>query len=218
MPYRTALAAVFIEGFIFVFLAVTGVRTKIIRLIPKSVMLATSAGIGLYLAHIGLQKSEGLNVVTYDSATIVTLGESSALCMLCIMDIASATFKPTAAADAHRLAGTKCVSTHPGYRPAIDHLLTVPFLAQICAAPPLWHLKSSPEPLQAVSLSSKPLLSLFACKPLDAFLHMLPLSPPPFPQGHPDPPHLNPVLDPLPRSPHVHPPPSAAVLPTPFPH
>lgn len=39
-------------------------------------MLATSAGIGLYLAHIGLQKSEGLNVVTYDSATIVTLGES----------------------------------------------------------------------------------------------------------------------------------------------
>ena len=57
-------------------LALTGVRTKIIRMIPKSVMLATSAGIGLYLAHIGLQKSEGLNVVTYDSATIVTLGES----------------------------------------------------------------------------------------------------------------------------------------------
>lgn len=58
-------------------LAVTGVRSKIIRMIPKSVMLATSAGIGLYLAHIGLQQSEGLNIVTYDSATIVTLGESS---------------------------------------------------------------------------------------------------------------------------------------------
>ena len=40
-------------------------------------MLATSAGIGLYLAHIGLQKSEGLNIVTYDSATIVTLGATS---------------------------------------------------------------------------------------------------------------------------------------------
>ncbi|KAL3161762.1 hypothetical protein ABBQ38_008857 [Trebouxia sp. C0009 RCD-2024] len=74
VSYKTALAAVFIEGFIFVFLAVTGVRSKIIRMIPKSVMLATSAGIGLYLAHIGLQRSEGLNVVTYDSATIVTLG------------------------------------------------------------------------------------------------------------------------------------------------
>ena len=79
VAYKTALAAVFIEGFIFVFLAVTGVRTRIIRAIPKSVMLATSAGIGLYLAHIGLQKSEGLNVVTYDSATIVTLGRSSML-------------------------------------------------------------------------------------------------------------------------------------------
>lgn len=76
VAYKTALAAVFIEGFIFVFLAVTGVRTRIIRAIPKSVMLATSAGIGLYLAHIGLQKSEGLNIVTYDSATIVTLGEA----------------------------------------------------------------------------------------------------------------------------------------------
>ena len=74
VSYRTALSAVFIEGFIFVILAVTGVRTRIIRSIPKSVMLATSAGIGLYLAHIGLQRSEGLNIVTYDSATIVTLG------------------------------------------------------------------------------------------------------------------------------------------------
>lgn len=74
VAYKTALSAVFIEGFIFVILAVTGVRTRIIRAIPKSVMLATSAGIGLYLAHIGLQQSEGLNIVTYDSATIVTLG------------------------------------------------------------------------------------------------------------------------------------------------
>ena len=82
------MAAVFIEGFIFVILAVTGVRSKIIRMIPKSVMLATSAGIGLYLAHIGLQKSEGLNVVTYDSATIVTLGES--LVPFFITDTASA--------------------------------------------------------------------------------------------------------------------------------
>ena len=37
-------------------------------------MLATSAGIGLFLAFIGLQSSEGLGVVTYESATLVTLG------------------------------------------------------------------------------------------------------------------------------------------------
>ena len=38
-------------------------------------MLSTSAGIGLFLAFIGLQASEGLGVVTYDPATLVTLGE-----------------------------------------------------------------------------------------------------------------------------------------------
>ena len=37
-------------------------------------MLATSAGIGLFLSHIGLQASEGIGVVTYNSATLVTLG------------------------------------------------------------------------------------------------------------------------------------------------
>jgi adenine/guanine/hypoxanthine permease len=37
-------------------------------------MLATSAGIGLFLAHIGLQSAEGLGIVTYESATLVTLG------------------------------------------------------------------------------------------------------------------------------------------------
>ena len=40
-------------------------------------MLSTSAGIGLFLAFIGLQASEGLGVVTYDPSTLVTLGERS---------------------------------------------------------------------------------------------------------------------------------------------
>lgn len=74
VSYQTALAAVFIEGWIFVLLAVTGLRLKLIRLVPKSIMLATSAGIGLYLAFIGLQNIEGLGVVAYDSTTLVTLG------------------------------------------------------------------------------------------------------------------------------------------------
>lgn len=74
MSYQTALGAVFIEGWIFIFLAVTGLRLRLIRLVPKSIMLATSAGIGLYLAFIGLQNVEGLGVVSYDSSTLVTLG------------------------------------------------------------------------------------------------------------------------------------------------
>ncbi len=57
------------QGWIFIILAVTGARGKLIQLVPRSVMLATSAGIGLFLANIGLQSSEGLGIIQYDSAT-----------------------------------------------------------------------------------------------------------------------------------------------------
>eukprot|EP00208_Stichococcus_sp_RCC1054_P001908 CAMPEP_0206139330 /NCGR_PEP_ID=MMETSP1473-20131121/5537_1 /ASSEMBLY_ACC=CAM_ASM_001109 /TAXON_ID=1461547 /ORGANISM="Stichococcus sp, Strain RCC1054" /LENGTH=611 /DNA_ID=CAMNT_0053533077 /DNA_START=97 /DNA_END=1932 /DNA_ORIENTATION=+ len=74
VSYKTALAAIFVEGWIFILLAVTGARGKLIQMVPRSVMLATSAGIGLFLAHIGLQSSEGLGVIQFDGATLVTLG------------------------------------------------------------------------------------------------------------------------------------------------
>ncbi|KAI3428274.1 hypothetical protein D9Q98_006653 [Chlorella vulgaris] len=74
VTYNAALAAVFIEGFIFVIITLLGVRSKLVELIPRSVMLATSAGIGLFLAFIGLQSAEGIGVSTYNSATLVTLG------------------------------------------------------------------------------------------------------------------------------------------------
>ena len=53
----------------------TGVRGFLVTLVPKSIMLATAGGIGLFLAFIGLQNSEGIGLVTYNSATLVTLGE-----------------------------------------------------------------------------------------------------------------------------------------------
>ena len=51
-----------------------GLRTFLISKIPRAVMLSTAGGIGLFLAFIGMQGSEGLGVVTYNSATLVTLG------------------------------------------------------------------------------------------------------------------------------------------------
>lgn len=74
VSFNAALAAVFIEGFIFMLVTILGVRSKLVELIPRSVMLATAAGIGLFLSFIGLQASEGLGVTTYNSATLVTLG------------------------------------------------------------------------------------------------------------------------------------------------
>ena len=41
MSYQAALAAVFVEGWLFVILAVTGVRAAVIRVVPRSIMLVS---------------------------------------------------------------------------------------------------------------------------------------------------------------------------------
>ena len=63
-----------IEGAIFLLLAVTGARYAIVKLIPEPVRVATPAGIGAFLAHLGLQTAEGLGIVVSDIATAVTIG------------------------------------------------------------------------------------------------------------------------------------------------
>ncbi|MEM0022146.1 MAG: NCS2 family permease [Archaeoglobaceae archaeon] len=70
-PWQVALAAVFVEGLIFIFLTLTKFRTAVINAIPVSQKYAIGAGIGLFLTLIGL-KSAG--VVTASPATLVTLG------------------------------------------------------------------------------------------------------------------------------------------------
>lgn len=74
VSYRNALFATFIEGFIFLALSFTGLRFKMMNMIPKHIKLSMTAGIGLFLAHIGLQSAEGIGLVTSHSATLVTLG------------------------------------------------------------------------------------------------------------------------------------------------
>lgn len=70
--WQFALTAVLIEGLIFILLTVTNVREAIVHAIPLSLRNAISAGIGLFIAFIGL-KSAGL--VVYDSSTLVALGD-----------------------------------------------------------------------------------------------------------------------------------------------
>lgn len=74
VSYEAAVTAVIIEGAIFFVLAVTGARFAIVRLIPEPVRIATPAGIGAFLAHLGLQTAEGIGIVVSDIATAVTLG------------------------------------------------------------------------------------------------------------------------------------------------
>ncbi|KAL1542072.1 Adenine/guanine permease azg1 [Salvia divinorum] len=74
VTYQSALAAVFIEGLIFLFISAVGLRSKLAELIPKPVRVSTSAGIGLSLAFIGLQNNPGIGLAAFSPATLVTLG------------------------------------------------------------------------------------------------------------------------------------------------
>ncbi|KAL3684669.1 hypothetical protein R1sor_002691 [Riccia sorocarpa] len=74
ISYQSALTAVLLEGIIFLLLAVFGFRTKLAKLIPHPVRISTAAGIGLFLAFIGLQGNEGVGLVGFSSSTLVTLG------------------------------------------------------------------------------------------------------------------------------------------------
>ncbi|KAF5736512.1 adenine/guanine permease AZG1-like [Tripterygium wilfordii] len=73
LSYENALAAVFIEGLIFLGISAIGVRTKLAKLIPKPVRISSSAGIGLFLAFIGLQNNQGLGLVGFSPSTLLTL-------------------------------------------------------------------------------------------------------------------------------------------------
>ncbi|KDN48909.1 hypothetical protein RSAG8_02262, partial [Rhizoctonia solani AG-8 WAC10335] len=73
VTYQEALAAVFLEGWLFFILSLFGVRQWLARIIPRSLTLATGAGIGLFIALIGLG-SAGLGVVGGDYTNLVGLG------------------------------------------------------------------------------------------------------------------------------------------------
>ena len=72
IPWQTALAAVFVEGILFIALTAVGARKYIIQLFPEPVKRAVGAGIGLFLLFIGLQE---LQIVVQYDATLVTLGD-----------------------------------------------------------------------------------------------------------------------------------------------
>ncbi len=68
--WQMALAAVFIEGIIFIILSLTKVREAIFNAIPMNLKHAVSVGIGLFIAFIGLQNAK---IVVGSSSTLVTI-------------------------------------------------------------------------------------------------------------------------------------------------
>ncbi|ESW12094.1 hypothetical protein PHAVU_008G084300 [Phaseolus vulgaris] len=74
IPYRTALTAIFLEGLIFLLISAVGFRAKLAKLVPKPVRVSSTAGIGLFLAFIGLQSNEGIGLIGFSPSTLTTLG------------------------------------------------------------------------------------------------------------------------------------------------
>lgn len=70
--WQFALTAVFLEGLVFLLLTVTNLREKIVDVIPDALKNAISAGIGLYIAFIGLKSA---NIIVNNESTLVSLGD-----------------------------------------------------------------------------------------------------------------------------------------------
>ncbi|MBA0571591.1 hypothetical protein Golax_001830 [Gossypium laxum] len=92
ISYKNALAAVFIEGLIFLFISAIGFRAKLAKLVPKPVRISSSAGIGLFLAFIGLQNNQGIGLIGYNPSTLVTLAgcpSSSRISVAPVLELAN---------------------------------------------------------------------------------------------------------------------------------
>ncbi len=74
ISWQTALAAVFLEGILFLILSLLGFRHKVFKSIPKSLAIGISAGIGLFISLIGLKEA---GIIISDKNTLVSLGNIS---------------------------------------------------------------------------------------------------------------------------------------------
>ena len=88
-PWKVPLAAVLVEGIIFIILSFFKLRESIVNAIPANLKYGITAGIGLFIAFIGLQ---GAGVVVSDDSTLLALGNFAspevALCLVGVVVIA----------------------------------------------------------------------------------------------------------------------------------
>lgn len=88
-PWKIALAAVLVEGIIFIILSFFKLRETTVNAIPENLKYGITSGIGLFIAFVGLK---GAGVVVSDDSTLVALGNFGrpevALCLIGILVIA----------------------------------------------------------------------------------------------------------------------------------
>lgn len=81
-PWEVALAAILVEGIIFILLSFTNFRESLVNDIPQNLKSAISVGIGLFIAIIGLKNSGAVNVTTEDGIALGNLGDAGILLSL----------------------------------------------------------------------------------------------------------------------------------------
>ena len=85
IDYLTAFSAVFVAGIIFLLISLTPFRQTLITAIPNNIKLAITAGIGLFIAFIGMRMS---GIIVDDPSNLVKLGDlSSSMVLLTILGL-----------------------------------------------------------------------------------------------------------------------------------
>lgn len=84
ISWEIALTAVFIEGIIFIFLSLFKVREAVVNSIPVTMKHAVTAGIGIFIAFIGMV---GSGLVVNDDATLVKMGEFSPTVIIALVGV-----------------------------------------------------------------------------------------------------------------------------------
>ncbi len=72
ISWESALGVVFLSGLVFMALSLSGIRQKIAQAIPPSLIISSTAGIGLFITFIGLKS---MNIIVANEATLVALGD-----------------------------------------------------------------------------------------------------------------------------------------------
>jgi AGZA family xanthine/uracil permease-like MFS transporter len=131
IPWQVALTAVFIEGLLFMALAMSGLRTRMINAIPNSLKIATMTGIGLFLAIIGFANAK----LTMDHpATLVTLGSLSdpmtLMALLGILVMGGLLIRRVKGAVLIGIAVITVIAWASGLSPAPEQIFSVPTLPE----------------------------------------------------------------------------------------
>jgi len=84
LSWQTALAAVLVEGVIFILITLFNIREAIVNSIPMSLRYAISAGIGMFISFIGLKNA---GIIVSNEATFVMLGKFTPAAILAVIGI-----------------------------------------------------------------------------------------------------------------------------------